>query len=104
MNILDNLKKIQTNGNHNEILNINLINICEIYFNNVKEKPEIFTNANNSIQFEYKYDKNFLQFNIFEDKIEVFIQNKRQNHYTIYHNDNTSNLMNSILENFLNEI
>ena len=59
-------------------------------------QPEVFPTMRESIQFEYeKENGDYLEFEIYEDKIEVFdIINKSENEYTLAVSDDLNNIVN----------
>lgn len=67
------------NDNNASKFSSNLIEKCKKILNQLKIQPEIFPTANDSIQFEYQNNTTYLEFEIFEEKIEVYIEvNEKQ--------------------------
>ena len=72
---LKHILQLPDNWNENGALSFseNLINICENIINILPSQPEIFPTAAHSVQMEYEKDNGeYLEFNVYEDKINVF--------------------------------
>lgn len=90
------------NGNGAKAFSTTLIDRCKQIVSNLNVKPAIFPTAKNSIQLEYEKDNGeYLEFEVFEDKVEVFIINSRQNtkEYEIT-DSNASDRMHQIVNDF----
>lgn len=61
------------NDNNANKFSEDLINRCKEIVSLLSIQPEIFPTGANSIQFEYEKDNNdYLEFNIFKNRIEIF--------------------------------
>lgn len=74
--ILDIIATLEDNWNDNgaKAFSKELIERCRVIVEQLPKQPFIAPTACGSIQMEYtKYNGEYLEFNVFEDKIEVFI-------------------------------
>lgn len=72
---LKEIEKLPMNWNENgaQPFSYELIKICRNILNILPEQPEIFPTAANSIQMEYeKENGEYLEFNVYMDRINVF--------------------------------
>ena len=75
---LDDISNLQDNWNDNgaKPFSIQLIDACKEIIAKLYYQPEIFPTAANSIQFEYEKDNgDYIEFNVYEDKINVYQTN-----------------------------
>lgn len=87
------------NGNGASKFSEQLINKTKDFIDRLNEDPEVFPTANDSIQLEYEIEDDYLQINIFEDKIVVFhmYKNKIFEATLTDSNEDICNLVNIIL-------
>ena len=73
-----------------------VINLCWERINELEIQPEIFPTACGSIQFEYEKDnKDYLEFEIYQDRIEVFkIINGNEEEFDVNASDDLNNIVN----------
>lgn len=73
--ILDSILKLEKDWNDNNADPFSkiLINKCKLIIEDLTVQPDIFPTANDSIQMEYEKDNgSYLEFEIFDNRIEVF--------------------------------
>lgn len=71
--ILD-FAKLEKNWNNNNAdkFDPKLIEKCLLLISNIPLQPKVFPTACNSIQFEYRNENEYLEFEIFLDRITMF--------------------------------
>jgi hypothetical protein len=78
LELLDEFKNFKKDWNNNlaDPFNEDLIEKCKILITIINIQPKIYPTARDSIQFEYNHNENYLEFEIFDNKIEYFIEYK----------------------------
>lgn len=85
LNLLDEFADFNENWNGNgaKPFSNGLISKCKEIISNLSILPEVFPVANNSIQLEYEKNNGaLLKFNIFDDKITMFIMFENGEHFS----------------------
>lgn len=90
------------NGNGAQPLSREVIQYGKEILNILSIQPEIFPTATNSIQFEYDKDNgDYLEFNIYDDRIDIFqITDKIEHNSTlnIYQKDDLQKVLSQFYE------
>lgn len=89
-NQLDEFAEYEKNWNNNdaEPFSASLISKCRLLIGKLNIIPEIFPVANNSIQFEFdKENGDYLKFNVFDDKVTMFMKLKNGTAFSEQLND-----------------
>jgi hypothetical protein len=60
------------NGYNANCFSNEIICKAKVIVKTLKYKPELYPTGRDSIQIEFEYDNNYLEFEIFDDRIEVY--------------------------------